>query len=278
MLYRKFLCASMASALTMSIYSFVDSIAVGQSEDPLGSAAMAVVMPLYGIIMFLSILCGIGGSVMMNNAKGEGNEQKGNSYFCVSLMLVSFFTITVWIAFPFFNNPLFTFFGADETLMPKVMEYAQWLIYPLPVFTMSTHLGAFVRNDGAPNRAMAAVIIGGCVNIFRDWFFVFPMGMGMSGAGLATILGTMTQVAVLCSHFLTKQCHFRLVKPDRTAKALKEIVVIGFGSSLLELGTVILAMQRHRVSSALILRHFCLWESASSPLIIYNPSCEARCR
>ena len=30
-LYRKFLTASMASAMVMSIYSFVDTIAVGQS-------------------------------------------------------------------------------------------------------------------------------------------------------------------------------------------------------------------------------------------------------
>ena len=38
-LYRKFLTASMASAMVMSIYSFVDTIAVGQSEGPAGAAA-----------------------------------------------------------------------------------------------------------------------------------------------------------------------------------------------------------------------------------------------
>lgn len=42
-LYRKFLTASMASAMVMSIYSFVDTIAVGQSEGPAGAAAMAVI-------------------------------------------------------------------------------------------------------------------------------------------------------------------------------------------------------------------------------------------
>ncbi len=241
-LYRKYLVASMTSALTMSVYSFIDSIAIGQSEGPIGPAAMAVVMPLYGIIMFLSILSGIGGSVMMNNAKGEGKEEKGNAYFTASLALVGFFTVIVWAAFFMFHDPIFTFFGADETLMPKVMEYAQWLIYPLPIFTLSTYLGAFVRNDGAPNRAMAAVIIGGCINIFGDWFFVFPLGMGMSGAGLATALGTATQVIILGSHFFTKRCHLRLVKPYKMAAALKNIISIGFGSSVLELGTVILAI------------------------------------
>ncbi len=35
-LYRRFLAASIGSALVMSIYSFVDTIAVGQSEGNWG--------------------------------------------------------------------------------------------------------------------------------------------------------------------------------------------------------------------------------------------------
>lgn len=62
-------------------------IAVGQSEGAAGSAAFAVITPLYGIIVFLAILCGIGGSVLMSNAKGEGNEEKGNACFTVSPIL-----------------------------------------------------------------------------------------------------------------------------------------------------------------------------------------------
>lgn len=55
-LYRKFPAASMASAIVMSIYSFVDTIAVGQSESTIGTAAMAVINPVYGITVFLGIL------------------------------------------------------------------------------------------------------------------------------------------------------------------------------------------------------------------------------
>lgn len=241
-LYRKFLVASMTSALAMTIYSFVDAVAVGQAEGPIGPAAMAIINPVYGVFMFLSVLCGIGGSVMMNNAKGEGNEEKGNAYFSASLVLVGVFTFAVWMGFILFRVPILTLFGADAALMPKLMEYAQWIIYPMPLFVLTPFLAAFVRNDGAPNRAMAAVIIGGGMNIFGDWFFVFPMGMGMSGAGLATALGTLVQDIILCSHFFTKHCRLRIAKPYNMGKALKKILGIGFGSSMLELGTVLLAI------------------------------------
>lgn len=39
----------------------------------------------------------------------------------------------------------------------------------------------------APTLAMAAVIIGGAVNIFLDWLLVFPLEMGMRDAAIVTV-------------------------------------------------------------------------------------------
>ncbi len=241
-LYRKFLTASMASAMVMSIYSFVDTIAVGQSEGPAGAAAMAVITPLYGVLIFLGILCGVGGSVLYGNARGEGKEEKANALFTAATGLMLFLILLVWIIFALFHQQIFTFFGADAELMPKVMEYARWLIWFLPVFILPTFISSFIRNDGAPGLAMAAVIIGGCVNIFGDWFFVFPLGLGMTGAAIATVLGTSVQVIIMCIHFFTKKCTLRIVKPNHVKPAICQTLGIGFGASVLDLGTVILSI------------------------------------
>ena len=80
-LYRKYLLASLGSAMVVSIYSFVDTIAVGQAVGPMGTAAIAVLNPFFCVMIFLAILCGIGGAVLMSNAKGEGLEERGNAYF-----------------------------------------------------------------------------------------------------------------------------------------------------------------------------------------------------
>ena len=241
-LYRKFLTASMASAMVMSIYSFVDTIAVGQAEGPAGAAAMAVITPLYGVLIFLGILCGVGGSVLYGNARGEGKEEKANALFTAATGLMLFLILFVWIIFALFHQQIFTFFGADAELMPKVMEYARWLIWFLPVFILPTFISSFIRNDGAPGLAMAAVIIGGCVNIFGDWFFVFPLGLGMTGAAMATVLGTSVQVIIMCLHFFTKKCTLRIVKPNRVKPAICQTLGIGFGASVLDLGTFILSI------------------------------------
>lgn len=239
-LYRKYLASSMASAMVISIYSFVDTIAVGQSEGPVGTAAMAVISPLYGLLVFLGILCGVGGSVLYGNARGEGKHEKANAMFTAASILMLGLILLAWLAMALFHEPVFTFFGANAELMPKVMEYAQWLIWFLPFFILPTFLSSFLRNDGAPGLAMAAVVIGGCLNVFGDWFFCFPMQMGMSGAALATVIGTAVQVIIMCGHFFSRKCTLRFVKPRRLLPAFRRTLSIGFGSSALELGTVVL--------------------------------------
>lgn len=240
-LYFKYLFASMGSALVMSIYSFVDTIAVGQSEGPVGTAAMAVITPIYGILIFLAILCGVGGSVLMTQAKAEGSKEKGNAYFTASLILMGTLIAVSWVVIALFHEPIFRFFGADDETMPKVWAYAKWQIRVWPVFMLPTFISAFIRNDGAPGLDMGAVITGGAVNMFGDWFFCFPMGMGMEGAAIATVIGTSLQALIMCSHFLRKRCTLRPVMPYKPLRAIKKILSIGLGSGLLDLSTVVLS-------------------------------------
>ena len=59
-LYRKFFIASFGSALIACIYGLVDMAMVGQYHGPDGSAAMAVISPIWNIIYSFGLLCGIG--------------------------------------------------------------------------------------------------------------------------------------------------------------------------------------------------------------------------
>jgi putative MATE family efflux protein len=238
--YARYLFASLGSAVVMAIYSFVDTIAVGQYEGPGGSAAMAVVVPLYSIIVFFAILCGIGGSVLMSNAKGEGDTEKGNTFFTIALVLMGVLTLLFWIAFSFFAKNIFSLFGADDQLMPLVMSYAKWIIGFCPIFLFSIFLACFIRNDGNPGLAMRAIIFGAAFNIFGDWFLVFPLGMGMSGAGLATVIGTAIQLVILCTHFFTKRCTLKLVNPKNLLLPMKQIMTTGIASAFLDLANVVL--------------------------------------
>ncbi len=238
--FRHYLAASMGSAVAMSVYSFVDAIAVGQAEGPDGAAAMAVISPLYGVIVFLALMCGIGGAVLMSNARGEGEIEGGNAWFSAALALMGGITLLVWLAFIFLHDQIFSLFGADADLLPMVMRYARWVIGFFPLFIASIFLACFVRNDEAPGLAMKAVLIGGGFNIFGDWFLVFPMGMGISGAGLATVISNGLQTAILCTHFFSKKSKLRMRRPQGIGGRSKAICSVGFGAGMLDFANVVL--------------------------------------
>ena len=242
MIYRKYAAASIGSALAMSIYSMVDTIAVGHSVGTVGTAAMAVITPVYGTQAFIASLCGVGGSVLMTKEKAKNRMRKGNEYFTASLVLLTVLTAVTWLIFAVFHNSIFRFFGAADEVLPYVNAYANLIIAFWPVFLFMNYLAAMIRSDGDPKLAVTAVMIGGGCNIFGDWFFCFPMHMGMTGAAAATVIGSIVQVIVPLFHFRSAGNTIRIEKPEKMTKMAGEIISIGFGSGIIELATVVLAI------------------------------------
>ena len=76
-LYFKYLLAAFGSALTSSIYGIVDMAMVGQYQGPDGTAALAVVAPVWNVIYSLGLLMGIGGSVIFSTKRGSGMSGDG---------------------------------------------------------------------------------------------------------------------------------------------------------------------------------------------------------
>lgn len=138
-----------------------------------------------------------------------------------------------------FQEPLYHLFGADETLLPYVMEYGSTIVFAFPSFVLLAFLPSFLRNDGAPNVVIAASLIGAATNIIGDWLFVFPLQMEMFGAALATVLGCLIQVVIMVSYLFTKRCSLKFVKPYRIVTAFRKIATNGFGTGLSSLSIIV---------------------------------------
>ncbi len=76
-LYFKYLSATFGSALISSIYGIVDMAMVGRYQGPDGTAALAVVAPVWNVIYSIGLLMGIGGSVIFSTKRGSGMSGDG---------------------------------------------------------------------------------------------------------------------------------------------------------------------------------------------------------
>lgn len=253
-MYFKYLTAAFGSALISSIYGVVDMAMVGQYQGPNGTAALAVVSPVWNIIYSLGLLMGIGGSVLFSTQKGQnalheesdGNQKKANEYFTAALIGVSILAVITWLTVIFFDRELLLLFGAEETLLPLAREYVFPVKFAVPSFLFTQLMAAFLRNDGNPGLATKAVLFGGIFNVFGDYFFVFVLNMGIMGAGLATAMGSVFSLLMMLTHFLSKKNTLRLVKPTKLFSMLRSISVTGFSTFFIDVAMGILTMLFNR--------------------------------
>lgn len=247
-MYFKYLSAAFGSALISSIYGVVDMAMVGQYQGPDGTAALAVVSPIWNIIYSLGLLMGIGGSVMSSTLRGESgdNRKKSNQYFTAALIGVGVLAAASWLAVIFLDDPLLRLFGAEETLLPLAKRYLFPVKFVVPSFLMTQLMAAFLRNDGNPALATKSVLFGGIFNVFGDYFFVFVLKLGIMGAGLATAMGSVFSLLLMLTHFRSKKNTIRLEKPERLLPMLKTISVTGFSTFFIDVAMGILTMLFNR--------------------------------
>ncbi len=246
-IYFKYLSAAFGSAMITSVYSIVDTAMVGQYHGPQGTAALAVVAPVWNIIYSLGLLMGIGGSVIFSTKRGSkrcgGNE---NQYFTSAVIGAVILSLLAWMGVMCFERPILTFFGADEALLVMAQEYMRPIQYVFPLFLFNQMLAAFLRNDGNPGLATLGVLSGGIFNVFGDYFFVFTCDMGIYGAGLATAIGSGISFLVILTHFLSRKNTLRLIKPEKLMYKLREITVTGFSTFFIDVAMGILTVLFNR--------------------------------
>ncbi len=262
-MYFKYLSAAFGSAMITSVYSIVDTAMVGQYHGPDGTAALAIVAPVWNIIYSLGLLMGIGGSVIFSMKRGhEKNDGSENQYFTAAVIGAVILAVLAWIGVIGFERSILTFFGADESLLVLAQRYMCPIKYVFPLFLFNQMLAAFLRNDKAPGLATFGVLAGGLFNLFGDYFFVFTCDMGIYGAGLATAIGSAVSFVAMMTHFFSRKNTLRLVKPEELFGKLREISVTGFSTFFIDVAMGILTVLFNRQ----IMKYL-----GSNALAIYGP-------
>lgn len=95
-----------------------------------------------------------------------------------------------------FSEPLSRVLGASGATLSMTAAYLKTILSFAPLFILNHVAVAFVRNDGAPQLAMAGMLLGSLSNILLDYVLLFPLDRGMFGAALAT--GLAPAVSLIC--------------------------------------------------------------------------------
>lgn len=242
-LFFRYCIPSIAGVLSVSSYIFFDTMFIGQGVGAEGLAALNIVLPLYNLFSALAFLFGMGGATVLSISKGRNNKEAENKVFTYSLAMgILSGALLTFIGFAFLDE-IAIFLGANNENIKLVEDYMR-IIMIMPIgFILNSMMSIFIRNDKAPQLAMWSMILSSLTNIILDYILVFPLGMGMKGAALATFVSPIVGISIISTHFLKKSCTLKLNLKRFDFSIFKRMIFGGMPSFIMEIsgGIVIFA-------------------------------------
>ena len=207
--FSKYVSLNILAMLGISCYILADTFFISAAQGADGLTALNLVLPVYSIIFAIGSMLGTGAATRFAilRAKGDSSAER---YFANAVEFAVIFGAVFMLIGGFFPQQVVSLFGGDPHITEVGADYTQVFMLFAPFFMLNHICTAFVRNDGAPAIAMTATIVSSLSNVLLDYVFMFPLGMGMTGAALATGISPIISISVCCIHFFSKRNSVRL--------------------------------------------------------------------
>lgn len=248
--YARYTALSVVGMLALSCYILADTFFVSKSLGTEGLAALNIAIPVYNFIHGTGLMLGMGGATRFSICRSRGAHREADEMFTNTLYMAAGFSVLFAALGLFFSGELAALLGADEEIFAMSRTYMQVLLLFSPAFILNDIFVCYVRNDGNPQLSMAATAGGSFSNIVLDYVFMFPLGMGIFGAVLATGLAPVIGIAIMSPHWLKASKGFHAVQTGLSAAHVRNNLALGFPSLLAQLSSGIVII----VFNAIILR------------------------
>ncbi len=205
----RYVSRNMAGMIGVSLYILADTYYISRAEGANGVAALNLVLPIYGLLFALGSMIGVGSSIRFSLLP-PSETKKRNQYFAnafVWCLLIGIIFTLLGVLFP---GSILRMLGGDAEVVRVGIPYTRISMAFSPFFMLNYVFNSFTRNDNAPTTAMLATLLSSLFNIVMDYILMFPLGLGMAGAALATAISPVLGIAICCTHILSKKSSVKI--------------------------------------------------------------------
>ena len=223
------------------LYNIVDRIYIARIPN-VGTAALGAVglcFPLIVIITAFANLFGSGGAPLFSIYRGKKKEQQANRIMNTSFSMLFVSALVLMIIGLLFAHPLLVLFGASSDALNYALPYMRiYLIGTLPSM-VAVGMNPFINAQGYSIIGMLSVAIGAVANLLLDPLFIFVLGFGVNGAGIATVISQFLS-AIFVIFFLTRKSELkmRFIKRNEFRECIeyaKNIISLGMAGFIMQL-------------------------------------------
>ena len=201
-LFAKLFIPTLLGMVSWAMLTVVDGVFVGWGVGSHGIAAINICFPIFIVLTGFALMMGAGVSVVASIHLSQKNVKAARINVTQAIGFASFLVLLVVLVIEAFPEWMARLLGASDTLASHVVDYMVWLM-PSAVTQMWSVIGLFViRLDGSPKYAMWCNVVPATLNMLLDWLFIYPLGMAVKGAAIASSISTMVGGLMAISYLL----------------------------------------------------------------------------
>ncbi|MCI6700415.1 MAG: MATE family efflux transporter [Solobacterium sp.] len=216
------------SMLITNIYNMADTYFVSQISLS-ASGATGIVFAVMAILQAFGFMCGHGSGSNISRSLGRKDEENASRFASSGLFLSFCISLVLMIAGLVFLEPLMRLLGSTDTILVEAMNYGRFIFLAAPAMVMSCVCNNILRYEGRAVYAMVGLTFGGILNMMLDPILIFIFHLGISGAGIATMVAQYLSLFILLIPFFRNRTasRLRLSYISRNIDTFINIIVTG---------------------------------------------------
>lgn len=214
--------------LFQQLYSFVDSMVVGKGIGDVALAAVGNTSSVHFLILGFAMGLTGGLGICISHSFGANDIEKLRKEIAMSVYICLAIGIVITVGSLFWMRRLFVFLQTPEDMMTDTLVYFGTILAGSTVTIFNNFAMTLLRSVGNSKVPLASMIVSSVVNIVLDLLFVFPFGMGVFGAALATVLAQVVS-ALYCLVYIRRAAELLPRKTDWRADGVLLGALVGKG-------------------------------------------------
>lgn len=197
----------------------------------LGSActsAVSSISPMAWIATGLGTGIGVGAAAAIATKLGTGDRTKANSLASQTIVISIVLALVTTVLMMFLIDPVVDMMGVTD-IREECHEYITPMIIGSVFIVLNGTVAGMLRGEGSAKRSTYVLVTAALTHMVLDPVFIYGLGMGLTGAAVATVIGMGFGAALGLSWYFRGKTEARLSFRRYRPKADEMAYILGVG-------------------------------------------------
>ena len=256
-----FMLPILVSSLFQQLYNTVDTMIVGNVLGDTALAAIGACGAIYELLVGFGLGIGNGLAIVAARSYGAGDDEQLKQTVAGSIVIGLIASSVITLAGAVGLHPLLELLDTPAEILEDAYRYIIIIDYGILVMFAYNLCAGLLRAIGNSVMPLVFLILSSVLNVILDLWFIAVLGMGVAGAGVATVISQGVSV-VLCILYVFRSA--RLLLPEKKHfhvgsrlywELFSQSISMGLMSSIVSAGSVVLQYGINGLGTLVIAGH-----------------------